>query len=71
MVICLIKYNFRKKGPYEKDKFALSILNFHNELEDMKEDIKNSAKYGKELVDTIKDNNYNNIYIEAYRKGVL
>lgn len=28
----MIKYNMRYRGPYEYDKYALNILQFHNEV---------------------------------------
>ena len=28
----MIKYNFRYRGPFEYDKFVLNILQFHNEV---------------------------------------
>ena len=28
----MILYNFRHRGPYEYDKFALNILQLHNEV---------------------------------------
>ena len=34
----MIRYNMRYRGPYEHDKFALNILQYHNMITNFKND---------------------------------
>lgn len=41
----MIRYNMRYRGPYEHDKFALNILQYHNMITNFKNDISSSMSW--------------------------
>lgn len=65
----MIKYNFRYRGAYEEDKFALSVLNFVNEINDAIEEINEKEDYKVFFKKQIYNHSINDTYIELYRKG--
>lgn len=60
----MIHYNMRYRGTYEYDKFALNILQLHNEYIDFINDLDSDKEIDsfKELYDQVQllFNNYNN-----------
>lgn len=71
----MIKLNYRYRGPFERDKFSISILSLSNEINENLDLLISKKEKLDELDKTIKflgeeDNIANELYLELYRRGL-